>query len=107
MIRPDILSILKEGDDKSRINEFLGDLLRKQIQKLNVDMTIESGDVALSTTIPDQHYEDGDCKYKFFFHNLKADGKIKHSSNMVADIDLFNKKVLQCCWNLKSMQVFF
>lgn len=91
MIKPDILDILKEGEDKSRINEFLGGLLRHQIQKLNVDMTIESGDVAISTTIPDQHFEDGSCKYKFYFHDLRANGKIKHSSNMAAVMNLFKE----------------
>ena len=92
MIKPDVLNILKEDDGTSRINEYLGELLRNQMQKLNVDLTVDAGDIAISTSIPDQSYEEGDCKYKFHFHNLKADGKIKHSSNMAATINLFKEK---------------
>ena len=47
-------------------------------------MTIEYGDVAPSASISAQHFEDSGFKCKFYLHNMKAKGKIKHSSYLVA-----------------------
>ena len=81
--------MLEKGDNDNKINEFLGNILRHQFKNAQLDLTVDSGDIAISTNVPDQHFEDGSCKHKFYFYDLNADGKIKKSSNMVAGLNFF------------------
>ena len=81
--------MLEKGDDHNKINEFLGNILRGQFKNLQLDLTVDSGDIAVSTKVPDQHFEDGSCKNNLYFYDLNADGKIKKSSNMVVDLNFF------------------
>ena len=88
MVSPDTFNMLKNGDDHNVINDFLGNILRGQCKNLQIDLTVDSGDIGISTNVPDQYFEDGSCKNEFYFYYLKADGKIKKSSNMFSGMNL-------------------
>ena len=88
MVSPDIFNMLENEDDHNRINDFLGNILREQCRNLQLDLTVDTGDIGISTNVPDQYFEDGSCKNEFYFYDLKADGKLKKSSNMFAGVNL-------------------
>ena len=84
-----MLGLLMKGDEPSKVNEFLANLLRQEMDKSGLDLSVDAGDINIATEIPDQDFEDGHCKYKFHAHDLRANGAIRKSSKITASLDIF------------------